>query len=693
MKPAPSDDVVQYLKSIGWSEDDIDKMARGPSYHSEDEIAAPRVSGVVQLEPPMTGLPRAQTAGELSQKTIVDAIWANLHGDPSKILLVLEDISGLSGPQQAYLVAAWMHVQDAMGSLQAWREHFHSSRDERRRTESKAARVMDHVAVATLEGAAQAQNDIPFVGEDLRNLLEVGIEIREALMWSLPQPLSELGQLSDREEAKGAFRGIEGQPSDILDDPVAKMLPVPEAGIRYPFVPSLGRYSAAAERLHLYPHQANTIAPPRLRFRWSIRLGKGGATGSVFLGLHGVEATLPELEIVSGVGTETTLTGYLTVSEDIGDLLTGTLRVDDVRGWNIETVRIARGSDGMQWEAGNIGLPDLDGHFRLLKLVELDERADRDWLVEEESTADATEDGEEVAGGRAEPQDSPSENDGSKDKTNDNRNSERSATDGSGDGEFSDKRRRSATKGDLMKKFEVVGTNADGTYTVREVDSTALAPMNNNVPSLGGPQGFQARVGGRIVTFASEQDYREAEMAWREMNMPELGGRMGTGSMSNMSNMGMMGGMMNRGSGGAGFLRTGADAAEAVTGFFAGRNLRQKRDDLLSAMDAETAARDKIGQLSGKYGDLVSAILDWIAAEQQVNATAVSVIDDQIFALDMQAGVGVVRTMSDLWDGYNRNSGGGDGAFGALAVGAVGLGIGFLLSNSSGRAGRRGRRF
>lgn len=692
MKPTPSDDVVQYLKSLGWSDDDIDKMARGPSYHSEDEIAAPRVSGVVQLEPPMIGLPRAQSAGDVSQKAIVDAIWANLHGDPSKILTILEDLAALSGPQQAYLHAAWMHAQDAMGSLQAWREQFHSSRDERRRTESKSARVMDHVSVATLEGAAQAQNDIPIIGEDLRNMLEVGIEVREALLWSLPQPLSELGLLSDREEAQGAFRGIEGQQSDILDDPVARMLPELVAGIRYPFVPSLGRFSAAAERLHLYPHQANTITPSRLRFRWTVRLGKGGATGSLYLGLHGVEATLPELEVASGVGTATTLTGYLSLSGDIGDLLTGTLRVDDLSGWNVTTVTLARGSDGLQWQAGNIGLPDIDGRFRLLTLVELDERADRDWLVGEESSAEKPENGGGDAGSPAESQDRPSKDVGIEAKSNDNRNSERSATDGSSDGEFSDKRRRSATKGELMKKFEVVGTNADGTYTVREVDSTALAPMNNNVPSLGGSPGFQARVGGRIVTFASEQDYREAEMAWREMNMPELGGRMGNMG-ANMSNMGMMGGMMNRGSGGAGFLRTGADAAEAVTGFFAGRNLRQKRDDLLSAMDAETAARDRIGGLSGKYSDLIPAILDWIASEQQVTATAVSVIDDQIFALDMQAGVGVVRTMSDLWDGYNRNSGGGDGAFGAIAVGAIGLGIGFLLSNSSGRAGRRGRRF
>ena len=47
----------------------------------------------------------------------------------------------------------------------------------------------------------------------------------------------------------------------------------------------------------------------------------------------------------------------------------------------------------------------------------------------------------------------------------------------------------------------------------------------------------------------------------------------------------------------------------------------------------------------------------------------------------------------DSASGGGDDSGGGDGAFGAIAVGAIGLGIGFLLSNSSGRAGRRGRRF
>lgn len=223
--------------------------------------------------------------------------------------------------------------------------------------------------------------------------------------------------------------------------------------------------------------------------------------------------------------------------------------------------------------------------------------------------------------------------------------------------------------------FQVVGQNPDGTITVRPTSETSLVPsQNENLPSIGGSGGgYRAMVGGRVVTFASERDYQEAAMAWRE----EMGRRGGGGN----------------GGGGAAFLRTGSDAAEAVTGFFTGRNLRKKRQDLVDALDAEAVARDKLGQLSGKYGEIVGPILDWIAAEQQVHSTSLSIIDDEIFAFDMQAGTGVVRTISDLWDGYSGGrgfgGGGGGGAGGALALGALGLGVGFLLSNTGSRGRRR----
>ena len=184
MLPNPSDEVVKYLRSLGWSEDEIAKMGRGPSFHSGDEIASPKVSGVAQEEPPVSGVPRSANADDrFGQAAIADAIWASLHGDPSKVLVIVEELASLSAPQQAYLVSAWSHAQDAMVSLAAWRDQFHASRDERYRTASPGMRKLDHVAVATLEAAAQAQGDIPLIGDALRSLLEVAIEIREALLW------------------------------------------------------------------------------------------------------------------------------------------------------------------------------------------------------------------------------------------------------------------------------------------------------------------------------------------------------------------------------------------------------------------------------------------------------------------------------------------------------------------------------
>lgn len=669
MLPNPSEEVVNYLRSLGWSEGEIAKMGRGPSFHSGDEIASPKVSGVAQDEPPVSGVPRAAKSDDrFGQAAIADAIWASLHGDPSKVLVVVGELASLSAPQQAYLVSAWSHAQDSMVSLPAWRDQFHASRDERYRTASPGMRRLDHVAVATLEAAAQAQGDIPLIGDPLRALLEVAIEIREALMWGFPEPLNDLAVLSQRLEGQHVFRGIEGPAEEVAADPVARLLPAPEPGTSYPLVPRIFEFADWAKRLRLYPQQAHNLTPPRQRFRLSLRLGSAPGAGAVFVGLHGVEATLPEMAVGSTGGAQSNSIAYLALSEDIGDLLTGTLRLEEPGGWQVSALTVARGSDGVQWEASQLGEPDSDGRFRLLNFVELDDRADRDWLLGDTASGGSSE-------GSSDPEDSNSDDDSA------GPDSGWSAT------EQTETRRGSATKGEQMKNFQVVSQNPDGTFVVREVESTALAPSSSNLPVLGHAGGFQARVGNRIVTFASEQDYQEAEMAWREMNMPQMGmGGMGMG-------MGM--GMMNRGrgGGGAGFLRTGADAAEAITGFFAGRNLRSKRDDLLSAIDAENAAKDKIAGMSGKYGDLVPALLDWIASEQAVNASALSVLDDQIYALDMQAGIGVVRTMSDLWDGYNRNGGGGgEGAFGAVAVGAIGLGIGFLLSNTGNRGGRR-RRF
>jgi len=233
--------------------------------------------------------------------------------------------------------------------------------------------------------------------------------------------------------------------------------------------------------------------------------------------------------------------------------------------------------------------------------------------------------------------------------------------------------------------FEVVGMNDDGTYNVRAVGGAgnpyAGGGSSPNLPAVTGG-GYVAMINGRRVTFASEADAEVAGVAISEMR--------GGGSAVRELNSGWnRGGGAAGGSSGARFLRGGADAADTITGFFRGRNLRQKRDELWRAIDASNAARDKIAGLNTRYPDIVNALIDYMQAERDVNANAIGILDDQILGVDVQAGTGVARVMADLWDGMARDGQGmsGDG-FSALAVGGIGLGIGLLLSSR----GRRGDR-
>ena len=238
--------------------------------------------------------------------------------------------------------------------------------------------------------------------------------------------------------------------------------------------------------------------------------------------------------------------------------------------------------------------------------------------------------------------------------------------------------------------FEVVNMNEDGTYTVRPVGGApnpyAGGGSSPNLPVVSGGS-YVATINGRRVAFASEADAEVAGVAITELRggsapMRELNAGWNRG--------GGYGGSNGGGSGsGARFLRGGADAAEAITGFFRGRNLRQKRDDLCRAISASNLARDKIAGLSSRYSDLAPALIDYMQAERDVNAAAIGIVDDEILGVDIQAGTGVARVMADLWDGMARDGGGGSSeGFTALAVGGIGLGLGVLLSSRS----RRGER-
>ena len=245
--------------------------------------------------------------------------------------------------------------------------------------------------------------------------------------------------------------------------------------------------------------------------------------------------------------------------------------------------------------------------------------------------------------------------------------------------------------------IRVTGQNADGTLNVQIPDGgnpflfgggqqqTQMVPYNPQAAPAAAPvtTGYRARINSVEVMFASEADYLKADKAMRETlelsNVPSLGGG-GSGG----------GGM---GSGGTlGFLRTGANSAEAVAALMNGRNIRRKLDDLQDTLDAQKVADGKLLQLESKYPDLMPVLREMFGLEREATEVSVSLLEDQLTAVDIQAGAGVAKVAADLWDGNTsrfsteRNSGSGN----TLLMAGAGLGLGLLLTSN--RDDRRRRR-
>lgn len=250
--------------------------------------------------------------------------------------------------------------------------------------------------------------------------------------------------------------------------------------------------------------------------------------------------------------------------------------------------------------------------------------------------------------------------------------------------------------------IRVNGQNPDGTLNVSQVggdsgnpfggggtQSQSMVPYNPSAAGVPAPtSGFRARIGNVDVAFASEADYLKADKALREMRqqemIPTVGGYGGGG-------MGGMGGT-------SGFVRTGANAAEAVGSFLAGRNIRRKVEDVQDAIDDSRAALAELDALaaSGKYPELIPILRRAFTAERDATEAHLGAFEDQLTALDIGAGSGVAKVVADLVldrpSSPMESQGGGIGT--ALAVGGAGLGIGLLLSRDSrdSRDDRRPRR-
>lgn len=247
--------------------------------------------------------------------------------------------------------------------------------------------------------------------------------------------------------------------------------------------------------------------------------------------------------------------------------------------------------------------------------------------------------------------------------------------------------------------IRVTGQNPDGTLNVQQLDggnpfmsaqqNTSMVPYTGGAPAPQQQGGYRATINGVQVTFASEADYLKADRALRDMiesqNVPSLGGMPAVG-----------GGGGGGGSGGR-WLRTGANAADAVAGFLNGRNIRRKLEDLDDALLDSRDGRAELDALErgGKYPDLIPVLRRLFLAERDATEASVSVLEDQLTAVDIQTGSGVAKVAADFISDRPAApaAGGGDGMGTALAVGGAGLGLGLLLSsNRDDRGGRRRRR-
>lgn len=373
------------LAALGWEGPDVEKVLRGPAYHSLREIVGVQTDGweVEQGADDSQLLPHASGSGSaegMSQKELTGAVWTLLHGDPTKFLAVSSGISELPGECQAYLLAAMEAVLSPLDYLRDWSIEFKRQHDERTANKRNSETRREHIAVAVLEAAAKAEKKIPVVGQSLAFFLRLGIEIRAALLWTLPPPLILAARLVERVEGEGGVvAGLDATAEEVQMDAVAALLKAPEAGTRYPFVPSLAMFKREAERLMLYPHQPNAIQPVRESYTWIIGLKSAVDVqpGYLRMTLQGNAMGLAELEL-AGVETDETkrlLTGTIAVGDSLGSIESGTLRLRDdaaakaigVPRPAIEYVGIVSGRDGAKWRATGIGEPDRTGRYRLLR--------------------------------------------------------------------------------------------------------------------------------------------------------------------------------------------------------------------------------------------------------------------------------------------------------------------------------------
>ena len=242
--------------------------------------------------------------------------------------------------------------------------------------------------------------------------------------------------------------------------------------------------------------------------------------------------------------------------------------------------------------------------------------------------------------------------------------------------------------------ISVGGRNPDGTYTATiggmdpgnpllqggsGTQSTAMAVWNP--PAQPVQTGYRVQLGNQTISFTSEADWLRMEQLIKQFQqqvapqaVASVGGVPGGGETTT-------------------WLRTGAHAAEAVAGVLNSRNIRRKLDDLEGALEDSREARTELDALERSnttLAPIIPVLRKLFLAERDATETSISVLEDQLTAVDIQTGSGVAKVAADLLKDLPGTGTGESGLGTAVAVGGAGLGLGLLLSNN--RDGDRARR-
>lgn len=189
------------------------------------------------------------------------------------------------------------------------------------------------------------------------------------------------------------------------------------------------------------------------------------------------------------------------------------------------------------------------------------------------------------------------------------------------------------------------------------------------------PTGIQVTLpNGSMITVGSAAEVQLLDAAFKQQRANRVD--LSVGYDDDGNGLGGLGG----GGGTGGFLRTGADALQAVGGFLQGRNLARKRDDIEDALDgARTLDQElaQLGQSNPALAGLVNVLSRRFEVERRISTTAVEALDDSITAVDLAAGGSVAKVAAEFLSGPRSSGNLGT----AVAVGGAGLGLGLLLSD------------